>query len=510
MGDFFKQLLNQLGTIWQKLNITQRIIIVTTAVVSIVGLSTMIAWSALSPKENGYSTLFVNMDAESMATVTESLKEMGVKYKLDNNGKTLLVPQDELYEIRMEMARQGLPKQGSGGYELFDKLQLGMTDFVQNLNFQRAVEGEITRSIQTLEEVDQARVHITIPKPTLFQEAKEEATASVVLKMKPGRYLKESQVRGITHLVANSVEGLYARQVTVLDVHGNMLTKGFADNKLAEQADHNMALKHSVEYHLEHQITDMFDALLGPGKVKTKVSADLDFEKVEKTIETYRPNSKQVRSQQRDEGNVKNNPTTGDEISEGSITNYEIDKTAQRIINAPGTRKRVTISVAVDGTYDKNENGEREYQERTPEELEKFTGIIKNAIGYRPDSEDAVYVTNVRFDREFFHQEKEEMEKLKQREMYEYWGKIGVVGIILLVGFLFLKGLAKNIAQAMNPPPPKYAGIALEPQEEEVPESVKRQNELLERVEEITKENPVNVAYLIKTWLHDTGSSDNK
>ncbi|MFC1585500.1 flagellar basal-body MS-ring/collar protein FliF [Fibrobacterota bacterium] len=510
MSDFFKQLVNQLNAIWQKLNITQKIILISTSVISIVGMAVIIAWSSLTPKQDGNATLFVNLEPEDAAQVTEALKEMGTEYNIENNGRSITVPRKELYEVRMEMARNGLPKSGGQGFELFDNIQLGMTDFVQNLNYQRALEGEITRSIETLLEIERARVHITIPKPTLFKEKKEEATASVVLKLNPGKYLEEGQVRGITHLVASSVEGLFARQVTVLDIHGHMLTKGFADNVVAELADHNMSLQRGVETHLEKKIVDIFQGLLGPNKVRVKVNADLDFEQVEKTVESYVPTSKVVRSQQRDDGIIKNSPITGDEQSEGSITNYEIDKTLAKIINAPGTRKRITVSVVVDGIYKTDKDGKKSYLPRTDEEINKYISLVKNTVGFRGDSDDEVFVTNMQFDREFYHQEQAEMASLERKEVYKYWGKFGIVSAIILFGFLFLRSLARNIARAMNPPVPRYAGIALEPEEEEIPENMVRQNEILERVEAITRENPMNIASLIKGWLYENKNIDNQ
>jgi flagellar M-ring protein FliF len=509
MSDFFKQFINQLNIIWGKLNVTQKVILIATTVVTLSGMAAIIVWSSLSTQESGYAMLFVNLEAEDAAQVTEALKDMSVHYKIENNGRSITVPRKELYEVRMEMARNGLPRNGGLGYELFDKLQLGMTDFVQNLNYQRALEGEIIRSVETIQEVNKARVHIMIPKPTLFKEMKEEASASVVLKLHPGKFIKESQVRGITFLVASSVEGLVPRQVTVLDIHGNMLTKGFADNILAEQADHNMVLQRGVETNLEQKVEEMFEGILGPNKARVKVSAELDFEQVNKTVEKYSPPSKVVRSQQRNDGSVKNSPLTGDEQKEGSITNYEIDKSIAKIVNAPGSRKRITISVAIDGTYKSEQDGSESFVPRSDEELQKFTKLVENTIGFKQNSDDEVYVTSYQFDRGFFQNERDEMASLDRKEMYQYWGKLGIIAAIILFGFLFLRSLARNIASAMNPPIPKYAGIALEQEEEEVPESMKRQNEILERVETITRENPSSVASLIKSWIHDTENADN-
>jgi flagellar M-ring protein FliF len=358
--------------------------------------------------------------------------------------------------------------------------------------------------------VERARVHVTIPKPTLFTEKKEEATASVILKLKPGSEINDRQVRGITHLVASSVEGLRARQVSVLDIHGNMLTKGFADNPLAEQTDHNMVLQNSVERDLENKVLDIFQGLLGPNKTRVKVSAELDFDQVNKTVESYDPNTKVIRSQQRDETGSKGDPTQGaSQQKEGSITNYEFDRTVAQIISTPGTRKRITVSVAVDGTYKTDKEGARNYVPRTPEDLEKFSALIKNAVGFKPGSKDEVFVTNVQFDNQFLLDELEEMKKLEKQEWMGDAKKYGVLILIVLFALWFFRGLIKNLAGAMNPPMPKYAALNLEPEDEKVPQNVQKQKDILEKVEFMTRTEPINIANLIKTWLHEEKLGNN-
>jgi flagellar M-ring protein FliF len=515
MSEYLKQLIIQLRAIWDKLNGTQKAILVATSVVVLAGMITVIAWSATGGSgggsDSGYSTLFVNLEAEDAAKVTDALKEMKVEYKLENNGRQVTVPKEQLYEARMQMARLGLPQTGGQGYEIFDKLQLGMTDFVQNLNYRRALEGELQRTIESLHEVDKARVHVTIPKPSLFTEKKEEATASVILKLRPGEEIDERQVRGITHLVASSVEGLKARQVTVLDIHGNMLTKGFADNSLAEQTDHNMTLQNAVERDLERKVEDIFQGLLGPNKTRVKISAELDFDQVNKTVESYDPNTKVIRSQQRDENATKGDPQPGaSEQKEGSITNYEFDKTVAQIVGSPGARKRITVSVAVDGTYKPaGKDGQREYVPRSQEDLDKFTALVKNAVGFKPGSKDEVFVTNVQFDNQYMLEEQEEMKKIEKKEWVEMGKKYGILLLILLFALWFFRGLVQNLAAAMNPPMPKYAGLNLEPEDEKIPQNVQKQKDILERVEFMTRTEPINIANLIKTWLHEEKIRDN-
>ncbi len=518
MSEYLKQLIIQLRSIWDKLNATQKAILVATSAVVMAGMITVIAWSASggsgggSGSDSGYSTLFINLEPEDAAKVTDALKEMKVVYKLENSGRQVTVPKDQLYEARMQMARLGLPQTGGQGYEIFDKLNLGMTDFVQNLNYRRALEGELQRTIESLHEVDKARVHVTIPKPSLFTEKKEEATASVILKLRPGEEIDDRQVRGITHLVASSVEGLKARQVTVLDIHGVMLTKGFADNSLAEQTDHNQSLQNSVERDLERKIEDIFQGLLGPNKARVKVSAELDFDQVNKTVESYDPNTKVIRSQQRDENSLKGTPEPGSsEQKEGSITNYEFDKTMAQIISTPGTRKRITVSVAVDGTYKlpTGKEGTRDYVPRTQEDLDKYTALVKNAVGFMPGSKDEVFVTNLQFDNQFMVEEQQEMQKLEKDQRWDWLKKYGVIIFIALFGLWFFRGLVQNLASAMNPPMPKYAGLNLEPEDDKVPQNVQKQKDILERVEFMTRTEPINIANLIKTWLHEEKIRDN-
>lgn len=513
MSEYLKQLLVQLRLIWEKLNGTQKVVLVSTIAVVLAGMMAIIAWPA---GEGGgdkgkYSTLFVNLEPGDAGKVTEALKAQKIDYQLANDGHTITVAKEQLYEARMEMARQGLPENGGQGYEIFDKVQIGMTDFVQNLNYKRALEGELSRTIESLQEVDKVRVHVTIPKPSLFTEKKEETTASVILKLKPGKDLTQAQIRGITHLVASSVEGLKARQVTVLDVHGAMLTAGFADNAVAEQTDHNLSLQHNVERNLEQKVEDIFQGLLGPGKARVKVAAELDFSQVQKTVESYDPNTKVIRSQQRDEGTVKGSPQAQLEQKEGSITNFEFDKTIAQIVGSPGTLMRLSVAVALDGTYKVDpKTQERTYVPRAQEDIDKFAALVKNAVGYRPGTKDEVYVTNVQFDTEYLVDEMREMKRMEKNEWVEVLKKYGVLVLTLLFGLWFFRGLIQNLASAMNPPMPKYAGINLEPEEEKVPENVQKQKDILEKVEFMTRTEPINIANLIKTWLHERKEGQNE
>ncbi|NLB63282.1 MAG: flagellar M-ring protein FliF [Fibrobacter sp.] len=503
MSEFFKQLLTQLRDIWVRFDAIQKTLLVSVFLITFVGLIVVISIQGFGNAGSNKATLFANLDMNTAAEITGFLQENKFEYSLDNDGRTILVPKSTVHEVRMNLARAGLPREQGKGYELFDKNQLGMTDFTQNLNYKRAVEAELMRSIETFREVEKSRVHINIPKQTIFMEKKEEATASVIVKLRPGESLKERQIKGIQHLVASAVEALKARRVTILDDSGNMLTKGFADNAIAEHTDHNMELKRSVENYMEFQVMAILDGVLGPNKARVKVNADLDFDQINRTVETYDPTKKVVRSEQRDDGTKRNSPIVGDETKEGSITNFEINRTISQIVQSPGNTRRLTVSVAVDGSYEKDAQGKSIYKPRSTEELQVMTRLVRNAVGYSEERNDDVFVASVQFDRSHLADEMLALKELEKREIYETWALRGVLVLMLLLGFIFLRKVATGLIEAMNPPVPSFANIDLATEEQEVPEHVKRQNELLQQLEQYSVSNPTAVAELLRTWMNE-------
>ncbi len=481
----------------------QKAILASAIILMFVGIVVLISFNVVNNEDSSKATLFANMEVSAAADITLFLQENKYEYKLDNDGRTILVPKESLYEIRMALARNGLPRAQNKGYELFDKNQLGMTDFAQNLNYRRAVESELSRSIETFSEVERARVHVNIPKQTLFMDKKEDATASVIIKLRPGGDLQDRQIRGIQHLVASAIEGLRARQVTVLDDSGNMLTKGYADNAVAEHTDHNMELRRSTEDRLKKQILKMLDGALGPNKATVEVSADLDFDQISRTVESYDPSKRVVRSEQRDEGTRSNvPPEAGDETKEGSITNYEINRTVAQIISSPGTTKRLTVSVLVDGIYEHDSvSRQKIYRPRSEEDLAIFTGMVKNAVGYSQERNDSVYVANMQFDRSYWEEEREAMAQEGNKDLWGKWALYIAVVLIIILAFVFLRKVAISLIEAMNPPVPRYKEISIESETEDVPEPVRKQNELIDKLEDWAIANPENAANLLKLWL---------
>ncbi len=510
MSEFFKQLIGQLNTIWGKLSSAQKVVISAVLALSLMGLVGLVVWSAGSSRPSGMVPLYTGLELEESGSIVDALREAKVEYQIENNGGTIMVPNERLYEMRMQLAKQGLPKSGGIGYEIFDKNSIGQTDFVQKLNYMRALEGELARTIQTLDGVLKARVHIVIPKPTLFTDKEKDPTASVVLKLRPGSQINVQAISGIAHVVASSVEGLQPRFITVMDVSGRLLSNPYGGDEVSERSSHQIELQNSVEHYIEAKVATILNGVLGVNKSHAKTTVVLDFDQIERNVEKYNPDGKVIRSEERNEEQTTNSPQ-GDSRKENSITNYEIDKTVEHIVTAVGTIKRLSVSVAVDGTHKTDAKGNRTYVNRTPEELGKIEDLVKASVGYDVTRGDQITVTNVEFDNEYLEQQLIEMQKEEQWSRYATFAKYALILTIVILFLVFVRYLARTIVEALNPPVPEYAQMIEEERPpQEIPENIQRTNEIMQRVEMLVQQEPVNVAALIRTWLGEAGGTGKK
>ena len=504
MSEFFKQLISQLSAIWQRLTLQQKIITSSLVIFTFLGLASLMVWSKATPAGNAMHPLYSNLEIDDAAAVADQLRKSNIKYKAENDGRTILVDKDKVYEARMALAKAGLPKSHGVGYELFDKTNLGMTDFVQKVNARRALEGELQRTIEGLEEVKSVRVHIVVPEPTIFLDNQKDAKASVVVRMVPGRELAKEQIRGITFLVSSSVDGLKPQNISIIDFEGKLLSNPFGGgDETAMASSQNVELEQNVEKYLAAKAEQMLTEVLGPSKAKVKVAVVMDFDKAEKTMEKYDPDSRVVRSEEREDENVKNAPD-GDQNKEKSLTNYEIDKTIEHVVGEVGAVKRLTISVAVDGKYEVDKSGKQTFIARTAQEIQSVEEVVKNALGYDLTRGDQISVVSMQFDNEFLRKEQNEMQKRDQWEMQMMIAKYAAIFIIAVLFIFFLRYLAKTIAEAMNPPLPKLEPLGVvEEIPVEVPENVKRSSAILERVEMLSRSEPLNIALIVRQWLSE-------
>ncbi|MDO8902233.1 MAG: flagellar basal-body MS-ring/collar protein FliF [Phenylobacterium sp.] len=364
--------------------------------------------------------LYSNLDMREAGSITQALEQARVKYEVKGDGSTILVNRDEVASTRLLLSSQGLPTAGSVGYEIFDNSSaLGQTDFVQQLNRQRALEGELARTIRGLDGVTSARVHLVLPKRQLFEEAAEEPSASITMGV-GGRAPTPEQVRAVQNLVAGAVPRMTPARVTVVDQHGKTLSAG-GESFAGEIAD---SRKSEVEQRIAKTVKAMVESVVGPGKARVNVTAELDLARVTLQEETYDPDGQVVRSEQTVEENANeteannNGMVTADANIPGglgapeaggglgsasgrteSTTNYEISKKVRTEVNEPGRVQRLSVAVAVDGVRPIGEDGRPgEYAARSEDEMARIEQLVRTAVGYNEERGDQVTVINMPFD----------------------------------------------------------------------------------------------------------------
>jgi flagellar M-ring protein FliF len=323
-----------------------------------------------------------------------------------------------------------------------------MTDFLQKVNYRRALEGELAKTISQMQEVDGVRVHIVIPERPLFKEDEQPATASVVLKANPARSLTNRQVEGIAYLVASSVEGLEPNRVTILDSRGTMMSRGFPDDG-GDPGD-QLELVRSVETYLESKAQTLLDEVLGPGRSVVRVSAVLNFRRIESSTESYDPESAVVRSEERIE------TTEGDsgDRSESSVTNFEMGRTVESIANELGNIERLSVAVMVDGKYEEatDQYGEvaRNFVQRPASELQTLAGIVRNAVGVDDSRGDYFQIATIAFDRTYLEEQELDMDKFMKMQFYMSIVKKGLYAAGAFFAIFMIIKLLKKAARVIE------------------------------------------------------------
>jgi len=362
--------------------------------------------------------LFTDLSVEDSASIIKDLDRQGVTYQLKNDGAIVLVAKDKVAKLRMKLAESGLPKGGGVGYEIFDKSDaLGSTTFVQNINRLRALEGELARTISSLDRVQAARVHLVLPDRPLFSRDKTDASASIVLKVRGA--LEPQQVRAIRHLVATAVAGLKPERISIVDETGKLLADGATPNDPLEGAGADER-KAAYEKRLRDQVEAIVSSIVGPDHARVEITADFDLNRITQTIDKYDPDGRVVRSSQTREETSSTNDNKSGPVSVGNelpgsgknagaagatdqnrkseeIVNYEISRTTKTEVTEAGRVNRISAAVLVDGIYTKNAKGEVVYQPRSKEEIDRIATLVRSAIGFDAKRGDQVEVVNLRF-----------------------------------------------------------------------------------------------------------------
>ncbi|SMC20546.1 flagellar M-ring protein FliF [Andreprevotia lacus DSM 23236] len=535
-----------------------------------IGLAVLVAaivGAALFSRQPTYRILYTNIPDKDGGAIVQSLQQMNVPYKLEGGG-TISVPADKIYDVRLKLAAQGLPRAGNVGFELLDNQKFGVSQFAEQVNYQRAIEGELARSIETVSSVEKARVHLAMPKQTVFLRDQQKPTASVMLTLFSGRVLDSGQVAGIIHLVSSSIPDLPVKNVTVVDQDGNLLSKmPGLDGARADLDPRQMLYVQQMEKNFNDRIEAILTPIVGKENVRAEVTAQVDFAEVEQTSETFKPNSppnqSAIRSQQtlqQDGGSKEESaggvpgalsnqppgaataPITAPTASGASATaatgsfnsrkeattNFEVDKTIQHVKQPIGNVKRLSAAVVLNFKPGKDKDGKSTYVPFSPAEMTQINNLVREAIGYNKDRGDSVNVVNAAFADQTPLEEK----PLQDRALAYVQGnwadlaKIALIALaVIYLLFFVVRPLMRDLSKAREEP--KLLELDLgesaqhEDEEGSVASALKAAQEesdaarasafadLLQQAKEMAKNDPRMVATIMREWMSAGEATDN-
>lgn len=449
---------------------------------------TFIYVSKSKKPEIKWGILYTDLKSQDLSRIVDELERMKVPYKVSDTADSIFVPEELIPDLRNNLAQKGLPQERAG-LEIFSQPRFGMTDFMQKVNYQRAIQGELERTISKIQCIENTRIHIAFPEKKLFTEQEKEPTASVMLWITPGCSLPAGSVKGIVHLVSSSIEGLKPENVTVVDQRGRILApKKQEEQELAsvEASEAQIQLKRKFERDLEERITELLEKSVGEGKVAVKVDAELDFTKVKRVSERYDPFETAVRSEQTIDERFKGvgavpvgppgtrenvPPDIGIEPLPGKseyerkekIRNYEISKIVEHVEEEVGDIKRISVAVMVDGQYEVERQNNKPYVKFIPlpdTQLESIRSFIVSAVGVRENRGDQVSVVSVPFESSFRYAERLAMFELsevsKERASMYKWLAIAAIGFFISLYLIFKKLFERRLPQEVEVVIPKF------------------------------------------------------
>jgi len=448
-------LLNILGNIFRRYSPAQRAVLTVVFLLLLSITVSLVMW-ANRPE---YVILFSDLDAKNASKIITDLQGSKVRYEIEDGGTTILVPKEVASEYRLRFVEAGYVGQTVSGYELFDDQKLGMTSFMQQLNMRRALEGELTKTISQFPGVERSRVHLVMPEGKLFEKG-ESASASIVLSLTPGRYVGESQIKGIAALVANSVEGLNANSVVVIDTDGNLLTDGQNEELTMGASSSQWDMRHSLERKLESKVQHLLEGIVGPQNSMVEISVDMNFEKLDRTQELFDPENVVVLSEERHAESSTNLDTTNNinttHENENVVTNYEMNRTVEHFVANSGVITKQTVAVLVNGSFQDSEGDDGEptriYVPRSSQEISQIVALVKSAVGFSGDRGDIVEVQNIKFDKSMVEDDRDHFEALAAKEMQASLINKGLMGLGILVAFVVVRGLLKSVGDDIELP----------------------------------------------------------
>lgn len=500
-------------------------------------------------KTPDYRVLYSNLSDRDGGAIIESLQQMSIPYKFTEGGGALLVASDHVYEARLKLASQGLPKGGNVGFELMENQKFGITQFAEQVNYQRALEGELARSVQSIGTVAAARVHLAIPKPSVFVKEQQKPSASVVLSLQGGRMLDSAQVSAIVHLISSSVPELPAKNVTVVDQNGTLLSTSHGDTDGGGLDANQLKYVQQVEQGYIKRIEALLTPLLGTNNVRAQVTANIDFSRIEQTAEIYKPNQNPaesvIRSQQSSEamngsglsaggipGALTNQPpvpatapiVTGagspgnataannaslSNLQKDFTVNYEVDRTIRHTVLPVGSIKRLSVAVVVNGNRKIiDAKGKSSDKPLSDEEKEQINNLVKEAMGFDQVRGDTLNVQIAAFT-----EHKEVVEELpiwKQPDMIDMVKDLLKYLVIAAVIFFVVFRIIKPAFNTLLTLPSSTGGFVATQDSETNPEatytpSAPSYEQSLQTARQIAQQEPKIVASVVKEWVSSNG-----
>jgi len=519
-----------LGKMLERYTLAQRFMIVMIFIGIISSIISLVIWAG-RPE---YEILFGSVPPAKASQIVTKLQGMKVSYKLENGGQTILVPANQISELRLHFAEAGYGAETVKGYEIFDDANIGMTTFMQELNIKRALEGELTKTINQFPEVRNSRVHLVLPEKRLFEQ-NQKGSASVVLHLESEKSLSDRQIQGIASLVANSVKGINPEDVVVVDSDGNLLTSNMQEEEALGSVGTQWDLKSREEARLQQKVRDIVESIVGPNNAVVKVALEMNFEKIERTTEIPDPDNVVVLSEEtHTENTIDADTVTGTRTNlqrENAITNYEVGRTREYYVGNSGTIRKISVAVLVNGRYEANagskDQEQIQYIPRPKKELNQIAALVKSAVGFDAERGDHVEVQNIQLNIPTYAGDKQYFEQADKQQFWQTLITRVVIGIGLLVAFFVLRSLLKSLGSTMVlAPVPGAAALKtgagknagyLETAEEEIPEDMymtklspeakaklKAKDRMTTEVMNYAKENPEDAAKLVRSWLTQT------
>jgi len=549
--EYFKKVANQIGEFLKQLTPGKKLAMFVVGIGIVAAMVGLFFWAG----DTTFTPLMTNLNPEDSANIIRILREKHIPFKVDPSGKNISVPQESLYEFRLELATMGLPQSGVVGYEVFDKQSLGTTSFVQKINQKRALEGELVRTINTLKGVKRARVHLAIPQKSAFVEDQKKSTASVVVDLEPGTQLNDRQVYGIGNLVARAVEGMDLSDVVIVDSNGKTLSKNSTDPLAAATAT-QLDYQQKVETDLEKRIENMLGHVVGEGHIVAKVTADLDFAQINETQTLVDGDSSAIVSvEKRNDtmhgtrpapggtvganSNAPGAPPGGNEIQSetnknNEVVSYQVPQTVRRTTKPSGQIRKLSVAVVVDGktvkTTGKDGVSVTKFEPWSPEKLKEFEDVITGALGIDKKRGDSLEIKNM----EFSHEDFDEIQKqLAERDRKAYVQNViiyGIIGLTIALFFFFvvrpfIKWITENTIDSVDTFLPQtieelerlQKNASLPGLEESIPvlpekmDPEKVEGEMIkDKIVTLVDTNPHKAALILRDWLHVDGGKAKK